>query len=165
MTGISKLRFVHLSDIHFNNRIASFGFDPDRALRGILTQDIAEMREKWGRADAVLVTGDIAFSGKRAEYEDAAAWLDEVCDAAGCGKESVLMCPGNHDVDQEVIRSNPLIQDGHDAVRRGQTHFDRDTALTSRLVQPDARALFYSPISAYNDFAARYQSSFFADTV
>jgi 3',5'-cyclic AMP phosphodiesterase CpdA len=158
-----KLRFIHLSDIHFSNRSAGFGFDPDRAIREMLVADVEEMRGKLGAADAILVTGDIAYSGKRREFEDAAVWLDQVCSAANCGNESVLLCPGNHDVDRSVITNNPLIQDGHDAIRRENTLFGKDRALTTRLVQPDARSLFYSPLAGYNEFAARYQSSFFAD--
>ena len=129
-----------------------------------MTRDIEEMRDRLGGVDAILISGDIAYAGKREEFEDAAQWLDDLCKAAGCGTEAVFMCPGNHDVDQSVIRDNPLIQDGHDAIRRGLSLFERDRALTQRLVQPAARALFYSPIAAYNEFAARYQSSFFADS-
>ena len=158
-----KVRFVHLSDIHFNKNAATFGFDPDRELRRSVLRDIAERTREFGPANAVLVSGDIAYAGKREEFEDAARWLDEVCDAAGCGREAVLMCPGNHDVDRAVIERNQLIQDGHEAIRRGPAFYDRDVALTRRLIQPEARALFYSALAEYNSFAARYQSSFFAD--
>jgi len=157
------LRFIHLSDIHFSNRVAKFGFDPDRELRNRVLEDIITMKGHLGPATAVLVTGDVAFAGQRAEYEDAAQWLDRVCDAAGCDREEVFVCPGNHDIDQGVIKENSLIQDGHDAVRRLENSYDRQRALEQRLGQKDARALFYAPLAAYNDFAARYESSFFAD--
>ena len=157
------LRFVHLSDIHFSNRVAKFGFDPDRELRNRVIEDIQVMRERLGHAAAVLVSGDVAYAGKRIEYEDAAKWLDRVCSAAGCEPEAVWICPGNHDIDQDVIKDNFLIQDGHDAVRRMENPYDRERALEQRLGQKDARALFYAPLAAYNDFAARYESSFFAD--
>lgn len=157
------LRFVHLSDIHFSNRRANFGFDPDRELQNRVIADIAQMRGKLGPATGVLVSGDIAFAGKRAEYDDAAEWLDRVCDAADCDREEVRICPGNHDVDQDVLKGNPLIQDGHDAVRAKNTPYDRERALEQRLSQKDVRALFYAPLAAYNEFAARYESSFFAD--
>lgn len=158
-----RLRFVHLSDIHFNSQSASFGFDPDREIRNALKRDLAEMRARLGSADAILVSGDIAYAGKAEEFANAALWLDELCCEAGCGIEDVLLCPGNHDVDREVLRQNPLIDDGHEAVRRGTTFYDKDHALESRLVQPQARTLFYEPIAAYNEFAARYQCAFFAD--
>lgn len=163
MTSQGRLRFVHLSDIHFDHRVAQFGFDQDRELRSAVVRDIAYMREQLGDATAILVSGDIAYSGKRSEFDDAAGWLEEVCMAAGCSSDSVFMCPGNHDVDQSVIKDNPLIQDGHDAIRREVTHYGRDQALSRRLIQPDACNLFYLPIATYNEFAARYQSSFYAD--
>lgn len=158
-----KLRFVHLSDIHFSNRTASIGFDPDSAMRQAVLDDIRVMRGRLGDSNAILVTGDIAFAGHRLEYNEAANWLADICEAAGCRPESVLLCPGNHDVDQDVIKANSLIQDGHDAVRRGADFYAKNKALIDRLVQPQAKALFYSPMAAFNDFAARYQCSFFAD--
>ncbi|WP_343724060.1 metallophosphoesterase [Herbaspirillum huttiense] len=157
------LRFIHLSDIHFSNKAANIGFDPDKALRNRLRNDIAAQREKLGSATAILVSGDLAYAGKREEYENAALWLDELCDAAGCDTDAVLMCPGNHDVDQSVIRANQLIQDGHEAVRRGADFYSMNQALLQRLTQPDARQLFYASFAAYNDFAARYECSVFAD--
>ena len=157
------LRFVHLSDIHFSNRVAKFGFDPDKELRSRVLDDISLMKGRLGPAIGVLVSGDVAYAGKRAEYEDAAKWLDRVCDAAGCDREEVRVCPGNHDIDQAVITENPLIQDGQDAVRSKENPYERGRALDQRLGQKDARALFYAPLAAYNDFAARYESSFFAD--
>lgn len=125
------LRFVHLSDIHFSNRVAKFGFDPDRELRNRVLEDIGAMTGRLGPATAVLVTGDIAYAGQRAEYEDAAQWLDRVCDASKCGREEVFVCPGNHDIDHGVISDNSLIQDGHDAVRRLDNPYDRSRALSA----------------------------------
>src|SRR5215467_3015701 len=145
MANENMLRFIHLSDIHFSNRVAQYGFNPDKQLRELVLEDVTEMSEKLGCANAILVSGDTAFAGQRPEYEDAAEWLDSVCAAANCGAEAVLVCPGNHDVDQGVIRANPLIQDGHDAVRGADTSYERERSLEQRLTQPDARALFYSP--------------------
>ena len=159
-----KLRFIHLSDIHFSNRAARIGFDPDSAMRQAVLDDVKVMRGRLGDANAILVTGDIAFAGLRSEYDDAAKWLAEICEAAGCRPESVLLCPGNHDIDQSVIKANALIQDGQDAIRRGQDFYTKNKALIDRLVQPEARALFYSPMAAFNEFAARYQCSFFANS-
>lgn len=163
MPDSQKLRFVHLSDIHFSNRVAGFGFDPDREIRNRLLIDIEKRCAELGRPNALLVSGDIAYAGKRSEYENAAQWLDSICDAVGCARDAVYLCPGNHDVDQQVIRDNSMIADSQDAVRREQTLFEQDRALSSRLVQPVARDLFYAPLREYNEFAARYGSTFYAD--
>ena len=99
-----KLRFVHLSDIHFSNKAVNVGFNPDRVLREAVVADIKKQREKLGPMTAILVSGDIAYAGKKDEYEDAAKWLDEITLAAGCGLTDVWLCPGNHDIDQAVIK-------------------------------------------------------------
>lgn len=160
----SKLRFIHLSDIHFSNRAAHVGFDPDEYIRNELRLDVEKQMEKIGAvADAILVSGDIAFAGKKNEYESAAAWLDEICDASGCERDAVYVCPGNHDIDQQVIRDNFMIADGQEAIRRGAALYEREKALMDRLVQPVARDLFYAPLREYNEFAVRYGCSFYGD--
>ena len=157
----TKVRFVHLSDIHFSNRIASVGFDPDEDIRNELRLDVEKQCLLLGTCDAVLISGDIAFAGKKNEYESAAVWIDAICDAAGCARDAVYVCPGNHDVDQQIIRDNFIIADGQEAVRRGKDINDREKALLERLVQPIAGALFYEPLREYNEFAVRYGCSFY----
>ncbi len=125
--------------------------------------DVETQCGRLGAADAVLVSGDIAFAGKKNEYESAASWLDAICDAAGCARESVYLCPGNHDIDQQVIRENPVIADAQEAVRRGKDLYQREKTLMDRLVQPVARELFYAPLQEYNEFAVRYGCSFYGD--
>jgi hypothetical protein len=45
MPAEKKLRFVHLSDIHFSHCQASFGFDPDLALREAVIADISDVHD------------------------------------------------------------------------------------------------------------------------
>src|SRR5262245_51065161 len=64
------------------------------------------MAARLGPADGVLVTGDIAFSGRPNEYEAIAPWLQQVLDMS-CGDDAkVLMVPGNHDVDRTKADDN-----------------------------------------------------------
>lgn len=86
MGSVEKVRFVHLSDIHFNKKAATFGFDPDRELRRLVQRDIAEQRLQLGPANAVLVSGDIAYAGKREEFEDAARLRISVKVISGFGE-------------------------------------------------------------------------------
>ena len=71
--------------------------------------------------------------------------------------------PGNHDVDQQVVSQNPLLRDAQQAVRLAGDNPERNTALRQRLTDASAQALFYSPLSEFNEFAGRYGCSFFAD--
>jgi calcineurin-like phosphoesterase family protein len=158
----SPLRLVHLSDIHFNQRSDGIGFDPDEDLRSELRRDLEMQVATLGKLDAVLVSGDIAYAGKKEEYRSATVWLDELSLSAGCPGE-VYVVPGNHDVDRDIIRANSLLQDAHDAIRGKLTAYDRDTALKRRLEETEARMLFYAPLSEFNEFAAVYECTFFAD--
>lgn len=157
------LRLVHLSDIHFNRQFEGPGFDPDEDLRDQLASDLKTFVKSHGKVNALLVSGDVAYSGQKAEYDNASGWLDRLCEAGGCLPDAVYVAPGNHDVDQGLIRANSLLQDAHDAIRGKATAYDRDAALLRRLEEPDARTLFYAPLREFNEFAARYECSFFAD--
>lgn len=96
------LRILHLSDIHFSTK-----FDDELIVhtdvRAQLLNDIGELAARLGSFDAVLLAGDVAFAGKRSEYQIAAAWLEQVTTACGCPTTSVLAVPGNHDVDRDRI--------------------------------------------------------------
>lgn len=61
------------------------------------------MVPRLGNMDHILIAGDIAFSGKRAEYEEATEWLEQVASICGCKRTDVLTVPGNHDVDRHRI--------------------------------------------------------------
>lgn len=93
--------FVHVSDIHF-------GQEKDDSVHihaDVKQQLIADAQEvvssiSGGAAHGILVTGDIAQSGKREQYEDAGVWLDQLAAAIGAEIHSVQMVPGNHDLDR-----------------------------------------------------------------
>jgi predicted MPP superfamily phosphohydrolase len=159
----TMLRLVHLSDIHFNRQYDGPGFDPDEDLRDRLASDLEQFAKERGSLTALLVSGDVAYSGKKVEYDNASAWLDRLCKVGGCPPDAVYVAPGNHDVDQSIIRANSLLQDAHDAIRAKATPVESEAALLRRLEEPDARTLFYAPLRDFNEFAARYECSFFAD--
>jgi DNA repair exonuclease SbcCD nuclease subunit len=165
MTANTKLRLIHLSDIHFSHKAAEFGYDPDRELRAAVIADVRAICATRGAADGVLVSGDIAYAAKRAEYDDAAQWLDSVTEAAGCALDSVWICPGNHDVDRDVLKNNPLLLAGYDKVLSHDEFRHQDSELERLLIQSEVRKQFYAPLATYNDFAVRYGSNVFADQV
>ena len=51
--------------------------------------------------DFVLASGDLAFSGKSAEYGLAGAFFDELSVVSGVPRERIFCIAGNHDVDRE----------------------------------------------------------------
>ena len=157
------IRLIHLSDIHFS-RPSGFGFDPDAALRNELVNDTQRVLEELGgAANAIIVSGDIAYSGQKREYDDVAKWLDTLCTRVGCSQDAVYVCPGNHDINRSVLQDNILLTDAQVAVRAAPSGAARNEALRKRLTDTSAQSLFFSPLSEFNEFAVRYECSFFAN--
>ncbi|HUN84788.1 MAG TPA: metallophosphoesterase [Terracidiphilus sp.] len=96
------LRFLHLSDIHF-------GQEKDGTLithefvRDELVKDAKKLADRRGPASRVIVTGDVAYSGKPDQYDQATGWLERVTSAVGLGDTHVSTIPGNHDCDLTAI--------------------------------------------------------------
>ena len=157
------IRLIHLSDIHFS-RPSGIGFDPDAALRNDLVSDgQCVLEELGGAADAIIVSGDIAYSGQKCEYDDVARWLDTLCTRVGCLQDAVYVCPGNHDINRRVLQGNILLTDAQAAVRAAHNVAKRNEALRKRLTDTSAQSLLFAPLSEFNEFAVRYECSFFAD--
>ncbi len=149
--------FLHLSDIHFRSKEVSRDDDPNRALRDDIVDDVKKMRAKIGRpADAVLISGDIAFAGAQDEYQFATDWLrDLLCPAAGCGMDDVFVIPGNHDVDRGKASARM-----HKDARATLRQLDGDAAddrLREYLSEPASSQLIFAPLDNYNAFAAQFE--------
>ena len=67
---------------------------------GSMCQDIERRRSPGIEFDFVVVTGDIAFSGKPQEYELAGVFFAELAKVAGVPRQRIFCVPGNHDVDR-----------------------------------------------------------------
>ena len=65
-----------------------------------MCKQIQNSRTQGLSADFILVTGDLAFSGKVSEYDLVAKFIDALCTASCVPKERVFCIPGNHDIDR-----------------------------------------------------------------
>lgn len=142
--------FVHVSDIHF-------GQEKDDRVHihaDVKQQLIADAKEvisdiTGGVARGILVTGDIAQSGKWAEYEDAGRWLDELAASIGVEIHSVQMVPGNHDLDRSKLSfSGKQILDH---IRAGGA-----AEYEAILNNPTDRAALFSRFENYGRFSFGY---------
>lgn len=145
----ASLVFVHLSDLHF--REAGTGLAQREAmLRNRLLDDIAKAVRLTDakKVTAILMTGDIARAGQRAEYLEARAWLDRLCERLGLDPTQTLTCPGNHDVDR--TRLSEARKAANSALRSLPTHL-LDAGIDDMLEDPDE---VLAPIESYQEFAA-----------
>jgi len=159
MSG-ATLILVHLSDIHFRQPAHGDGYDLGAPLRDALESSAVAVSREVGAPHAILVTGDIAFSGKREEYQEAGIWLEKLCANIGCEPVQVWCVPGNHDVDRQVILDDRSMRDARKNLREcGVTEIDSE--IEDYLRGP---RVLYGPMEAYNDFAARFQCSLTRET-
>lgn len=159
---MSKIRIVHLSDIHFGQENKDGSYEVQEDIRDGLKLDCERMRASFGNADAIIVTGDIAFSGLKDEYDRAGDWLDILCDAVHCERRAVQTIPGNHDIDRKKI--DYAVELIHRDLRACQA--DDVDGLLLKIVGNDPTKLtpsaeaFFGKLDAYGEFAERYESSF-----
>lgn len=71
----------------------------DIVLRALL-ESVRAQRSAGRKFDFALLTGDLAFSGKTAEYVLVAEFVRELAEAADLPMERVFCVPGNHDIDR-----------------------------------------------------------------
>ena len=144
------LIYVHVSDIHFGQERGSDLYVHED-VKECLIADVVKFKTEAGieRMDGIIVTGDIAFSGKKGEFDVAAQWLDRLTEAVGCQKTDVIVVPGNHDIDRDRISA------GARAIIRQCVDGGSDE-LECFLSHTGDRELLYDKFHDYRDFAAGY---------
>lgn len=90
---MSEVRWLHISDLHFN--------DDDMSTTMLRDELPVFLRRKDIRCDYVFCTGDIRIWNK--DFTDEAAeYLKNLCAAVGCKVSRLFIVPGNHDVDRSA---------------------------------------------------------------
>lgn len=150
------LVFIHLSDIHFNKKWLDH-YELDRDLRDQLEKDVVRVRDRFQAVQGILISGDIAFAGRKEEYVAARTWLKRLCELARCREHAVWCVPGNHDADRAKHESSPLLQDLHDRLRPADPA-EVDDLIARYLRDETACPLLFNPIEVYNlEFAAHFR--------
>jgi predicted MPP superfamily phosphohydrolase len=143
--------WIHLSDVHFGHHDATHRWDQTLVLSA-LKKDIREAMDRGApRAQAVLLTGDVAFSGRREQYDSASDWLLGLALDLGLDESDIFMVPGNHDVDRSVDARSTfprlLIKELRDS---------QELTLDSVLEKPEDWKSLTSRMAAFESFAARF---------
>jgi formylglycine-generating enzyme required for sulfatase activity/energy-coupling factor transporter ATP-binding protein EcfA2 len=97
---MSILRILHISDLHIK---ADDTFDRSVVLDPLLSR-ISEDLDSGMRPELLIVTGDIAYSGKADEYKLAKIFLDKLLNGVKLPGERLFIVPGNHEIDRSKYR-------------------------------------------------------------
>ena len=151
---MDKLRILQLSDIH--NISCPKAMDPYKSMRKGLIQDIkAYYEHNQSSFDAILICGDIAFSGAKEEYDKSKEFIEKVCDVVDCKLSQVYVVPGNHDKNRK---------EGKPALRRllnwGMMHIDEEEKMFEHLMEEES-SLFsnlYLPFKHYLEFSKSFDN-------
>jgi 3',5'-cyclic AMP phosphodiesterase CpdA len=87
------ISWLHISDIHLRPLDAW----PQKVVMEAMCEDINRHFAR-APADFILVSGDLAFTGRTEDYALVETFLDKVRAAAGVPRERIFCIPGNHDV-------------------------------------------------------------------
>jgi HEAT repeat protein/predicted phosphodiesterase len=143
---LTTINWLHLSDWH--QRTSDF----DRKIvREALLKDIRERTKidpALERIDLTFFTGDLAFSGKEAEYRAAGAeLLDPVLAAVKQVKDRLFLIPGNHDLDRDRFKFLP------DELKKP---FENDKSVQEWVGAEEERNTVLKPFDAYRKFVETY---------
>ena len=131
--------WLHLSDFHLR---AGNQYDQNVVIASLLA-DINNQREQRNvTADAIFLTGDIAFSGKAEEYQVARDFIEELGKVSGVELSNVFCVPGNHDVDRSRITASV----------RGESRAFTSREQVSRIIGTAQLSLFTDRYAPYSEF-------------
>lgn len=152
---MTKMRWLHLSDYHWGD----IGQSYDRAqAKDRLLEDITRMTDTHGAVDAIFFTGDLVWSGRQAEYDEAAGFLDALLRVAGdLSRERLFLVPGNHDLDRGRITS-AVAALGASLVPQGRADQERVRRTVNDLLGQDVadRRRVFARLEAYFQFVKDY---------
>lgn len=141
----TTLRILHISDLHFKatkaNPVASFNAD---IVTTKMTERIKEMKDSGTTFDLAIITGDLAFSGKKDEYKVAEAFCQRLREVTNLPNSKLFIVPGNHDVDRSCIEKWHL---------KSIYAFESEDEITEILTDKDRFPILMRKFTGFNAFA------------
>ncbi|MCP4267793.1 MAG: SUMF1/EgtB/PvdO family nonheme iron enzyme [Candidatus Brocadiaceae bacterium] len=102
-------RILHLSDLHTTTDT----FNASVVLKAFINR-LKEDKKAGLHPEIVVVTGDIASHGTKAEYDSTKGFFDRLLDCLCMPKEKLFIVPGNHDVNRGKYRPSEKSPEYHD---------------------------------------------------
>lgn len=138
------MKILHLSDLHFT----ASGVSQDVVVSS-LSKKIENICKEGVKPNIIVLTGDIAFSGKVEEYAKAKEFIDKIAQFCGIGVEGIFIIPGNHDVDRSKIEKKFF---------NWYYKFTKEEELNDVLTTPQAMDVIKGGTKAYFEFIKQYMS-------
>ncbi|MGZ5010619.1 MAG: metallophosphoesterase, partial [Methylobacter sp.] len=106
---------LHLTDLHFGSE----GDKPSsQAQRKIcldsLLAELAKLDATW-KPTFICITGDLVWRGADSDYAQAKQWLDQLLSTCELTYEQLIICVGNHEVDQKLAERLPRPSNAEEA--------------------------------------------------
>jgi hypothetical protein len=102
--------WIHLSDVHMGAGRKNHRLDC-KQVTSALVRDVQAQRR---RCDALFMTGDLAFSATRHQFDELRVWLERLMPCLELAPDAVHIVPGNHDVRRGA---NPVVAALHEQAR------------------------------------------------
>jgi len=152
------ISLLHLSDIHFGDD-KNPNFDLDCDIRNELERTLKETLADHVNVKGLLISGDIAYRASVDEYENASAWLKKIAKMIGIKPWDIWCVPGNHDVNLEILKSNPILNSLRDSLRQSNDG-EIDNKFKELLYDDRAAVSLLEPFENYNSFAGEFGCQF-----
>lgn len=150
---MSSISFVHLSDIHFV-KSSNNPADIDRELRDAIITDLdVNAKIALENVSGILVSGDIAFSGAKTEYEKAKEYLLEISKLFSINPSDIYCVPGNHDVDLTIADKSPAVSQAQNTIDEQILLDAADAAFEESITDCSYNSILFEPLREYNEFA------------
>jgi len=162
---LTKISFVHLSDIHFV-KSSNNPADINKDLRDAIITDLAvNAKRKLANVSGILVTGDIAFSGAETEYANAKAYLNEISDIFSIKPSDIYCVPGNHDVNLTVAAKSTIVSQAQRTIDEHLCMDSADEAFANSIIDCCYNNVLFEPLREYNEFANRFDCNISAERI
>lgn len=162
---MSSISFVHLSDIHFV-KSSNNPADIDRELRDAIITDLdVNAKIALENVSGILVSGDIAFSGAKTEYEKAKEYLLEISKLFSINPSDIYCVPGNHDVDLTIADKSPAVSQAQNTIDEQILLDAADAAFEESITDCSYNSILFEPLREYNEFANRFNCNISAEKI
>jgi predicted MPP superfamily phosphohydrolase len=101
-------QILHISDLHINDTEED-KFDRSVVLERLIERVKQDQKNNF-HPEIIVVTGDIAFKGIKAEYYLGKIFFDDLLAALALENNRLFIVPGNHDVNRKEYRPTEVLQ-------------------------------------------------------